>query len=131
MSDAIQTARALGVTIDRSVDQHWLRAAFSTLTNVNFDAAYFYKEVVATLAMRDAIKNQAAAAAAKAGKPAPTWVGAASWAPPSDAAALEQACKSVGVIERREALGDEVAALHELVTYGVKGAAAYGAMTPK
>jgi hydroxylamine reductase len=38
---------------------------------------------------------------------------------------LEQRAKKYGVLERKLRLGDDIAGLQELITYGIKGMAAY------
>lgn len=49
----------------------------------------------------------------------------ASWAPSAyDEEALERAGASVGVQERKAAIGEEAACLQELIAYGLKGACA-------
>ena len=89
---------------------------------VNFDGDYFAAAIPQGLAMREALKNKVAAAS----EFAPVWTHAAAWSPDtSSTEALEAACAAVGVLERQARLGEEPAALHELITYGIKGAAAY------
>lgn len=70
--------------------------------------------VRSSLAQREALKARTAAAAKAAGKPNPlTGLSAcASWTPSAlDQASLEKAGVSVGVLERREPIGEEAAAL--------------------
>lgn len=128
-----------GSTPTTTAATHLFRAAiFSTLTNVNFDAPRFQEYVRDTNAMLGELKSEVAA---KGGAPLeeppmlPWFDGAVphpfAWdMPPADEGSLDRLVElgtQAGIDARRARLGNEtLLGLHELVTYGVKGAAAYG-----
>jgi len=117
-------ARALGVK-DRDVDVFVLEALFTTVTNVNFDAERIAQLIRRAAELRDKAKKLYEAACKKAGKTPEKLSGAAAFAPAADLDGMLEQAREVGVAARRAHLGDDVAALEELVTYGLKGAAAY------
>jgi hypothetical protein len=115
----VQAARKAGVSYDKEIDRFMLSSVFSTLTNVNFDADAFVSNYIPkVLAYRDAVKRSLGEMAALPE--------IANWVPGSmDKEGLEAAGLATGVFERRAVLGEEPAALHELIMYGIKGTAAY------
>ncbi len=117
-------AAKLGVR-DAAVNHAVIEALFTTVTNVNFDPVRLESGLKRLAAVKDKAKTLYEAAALKAGKPVETLGGPAAWAPASDRAGLLLQAEAVGVQKRREALGETVAGLEELVTYGLKGMAAY------
>ena len=64
-------------------------------------------------------------ACAKAGKEPEALGGPAKWTPASDLPGLIAQGKEVGIPGRKEVLGDDLTGLQELLTYGLKGLAAY------
>ncbi|MBN1437640.1 MAG: hydroxylamine reductase [Sedimentisphaerales bacterium] len=114
-------AGQLGAT-DRGIDMFVIEALFSTVTNVNFDAdrlEALVKQSGAVLDKAKALYEQAA------GGNAAQLDGAASWRPMESRADLINQAALVGIAKRKEALGDDVAGLQELIMYGLKGTAAY------
>jgi len=110
---------------DREVDVTLIEGLFSTVTNVNFDPER-YEGVLRGLARaRDRAKVLYEDACRRAGKEPEKLTGPAAWQPASDLAGLIQQGLEVSIPGRRERLGDDVAGLEELVTYGIKGASAY------
>ena len=97
-------ARSVNI-IDSEVDRFMLRATFSTLTNVNFDAAYFHRTVPEAIARRNALWEAYKAECKAKGTAVAALPSIASWNP--DVSALEAAGASVGLIERRDAIGVE------------------------
>lgn len=95
-----------------TVNHEVLNSLFMTITNVNFDADVFEKEISKMLALRDALKGKITAKALH------------------DAANFEVLSKE-GMIEKASSVGvlatenEDVRSLRELITYGVKGLAAY------
>ena len=119
-------ARQLGAST-KSIDAFVPHALFTTLTNVNFDPARFetyVAEMHAKLGEARAIYERACAAK---GVTPERLSGPAAWQLPSKAGleALVAAGGEVGVLARRAQLGDDISGLQELVTYGLKGLAAY------
>ena len=117
-------ARKYGA-MDREVDLAVTEALFTTVTNVNFDPER-YVEVLRGLAVsRDRAKLLFENACKKAGAFPKALEGPAAWEPAKDLAGLVQQGQGVGVKKRIGEYGDDVAGLMELVTYGIKGTAAY------
>lgn len=94
------------------VNHEVLRSLFMTITNANFDPDAIEVQVSKAISLRDALKAKATAAGSN---------DAALFEADTKAAMLEKAA-SVGVL----ATGNEdVRSLRELITYGLKGMAAY------
>jgi hydroxylamine reductase len=101
---------------DRAIDVFVVEALFTTVTNVNFDA----KNIAALVQKGQDIKDKAKALAG-----GPELEGPASWTAPSDYKALLAEAPEKGIQARQKALGADAAGLQELLTYGLKGMAAY------
>jgi hydroxylamine reductase len=95
-----------------NVNHEVFNALFMTITNVNFDEAAFEEEIKKMLALRDEIRGKASVN---------NWHDAATFEVESKAAMFEKA-SSVGVLATEN---EDVRSLRELITYGVKGMAAY------
>ncbi|MBN1282949.1 MAG: hydroxylamine reductase [Proteobacteria bacterium] len=117
-------ARALGAR-DREVDLAVTEALFSTVTNVNFDPERYVKLLARVAAARDRAKAIYEDACGKAGRAPENVTGPAEWRPAADLAGLEKQGLEVGIKKRMAKHGEDVAGLMELVTYGLKGMAAY------
>lgn len=110
---------------DASVDGFVLDALFATVTNVNFDPARLNEHLDQAMAIHDQARAlYEAAAQAVGGLPetiddAPTAVLA------HDRAGRLAQSEAVGIGRRIDALGEDLTGLQELLTYGLKGAAAY------
>ncbi len=117
-------ARQLGAP-DREIDVFVLEALFSTVTNVNFDPERLRGLIRRAGELRDRARGLYRQACKKAGRAAEGLSGPAEFQPAEDDAALLAQAAEVSVRKRRESLGEDVAGLQELVTYGLKGAAAY------
>jgi len=75
--------------------------------------------------MRDRARAMYEQACKQAGRRAETLDGPAQWQPAEDMDGLVRQGQDVGVLKRKQALGDDVAGLQELLMYGLKGMAAY------
>jgi len=117
-------SRQLGVK-DHETDVFVLEALFSTVTNVNFDPERLAALIRRAVTLRDKARNLYEHAAAKAGKKPEEPGGPAAWTPAGDLDGLVKQAAAVGIRTRRDALGDDVTGLQELVLYGLKGTAAY------
>lgn len=117
-------ARKLGAT-DREVNVFTIQALFSTLTNVNFDPDDFRALLGKAAKMRDKAKRLYEDACKKNGQKPETLSGPAAWTPAAGMDGLLRQGGEVGVASRRDALGDDVAGLQELIIYGIKGVSAY------
>ncbi len=75
--------------------------------------------------IRARVKAAYEEAAKKAGQTPETLGGPAAWEPAGDLDGLVAQGAEIGVLSRKAALGEDVTGLQELVTYGLKGMAAY------
>ncbi|MBY9077841.1 hydroxylamine reductase [Paenibacillus sp. HN-1] len=109
--------RELGLT-DFASEQFIVKSLFATITNANFDHDGFIARVREGLAIREQWKNRLA------GSLAAIPLGshdAAQWSLATDAE-LEDKAAQVGVLATEN---EDVRSLRELLTYGIKGMAAY------
>ena len=124
ISQYAHRAAQLGVR-DPQVDRFAIEALFTTVTNVNFDPARMVGLLRRAAEMRDRAKRLYQEASVAAGKAPVGLAGPATWAPAADDAGLQAQGRTVSILGRINALGADVAGLQELLTYGIKGAAAY------
>ena len=117
-------ARQLGVR-DGAIDVFVVEALFTTVTNVNFDPARLRDLLSRAADMRDKARALYEGACAGADREPEQLDGPAAWQPASDPAGLIRQGQEIGVAARSDALGADVTALQELLTYGLKGTAAY------
>jgi hydroxylamine reductase len=101
-----------GAPRDTNVDDFVVTAIFKTITNANFDAAVFEKDIVRALQIRDSLIESGQITAD---------TDALSFTVSLDDAMYEKADK-VGVLATEN---EDVRSLRELLTYGLKGVAAY------
>ena len=101
---------------DRAIDVFVTEALFTTVTNVNFDP----KNIEQIIRKGQTIKEKAKALAGN-----PKLDGPAAWVPPAKYLDLISEAPEKGIAARKKALGDDAAGLQELLTYGLKGMAAY------
>eukprot|EP00055_Hartaetosiga_balthica_P015063 m.86700 g.86700 ORF g.86700 m.86700 type:complete len:446 (+) comp8768_c0_seq1:1244-2581(+) len=121
-------ARQAGAPEDVEANRFSLESMFSTMTNVNFDSSRFVNYFIPkSVELKDRIKaNYVAACKANGTEPENLDGTPAAFNPTgSTEEELLEHAKSVGVLERRAEHGDVLSGLQELITYGVKGAAAY------
>ncbi|WP_316979043.1 hydroxylamine reductase [Shumkonia mesophila] len=124
ISQYAHRAAQLGVR-DPQVDRFAIEALFTTVTNVNFDPARMVGLLRRAAEMRDRAKRLYQEASVAAGKAPVGLAGPATWAPAADDAGLQAQGRTVSILGRINALGADAAGLQELLTYGIKGAAAY------
>lgn len=111
---------------DRDVDVFTVRALFSTLTNTNFDPQRFQMFLKQGVQMKDAAKKLYEQAEIKADNtPEVLHCPVEWWQDIDDLDSLIRKGESVSIQGRIDDLGDDVVGLQELLTYGVKGFAAY------
>lgn len=110
---------------DRAIDVFVIESLFTTVTNVNFDPATIQERIAGAVKVRQQAKAlyEKAAAAANAKIERPT--GPAEYVFATDRAGLLKQAPEVGVESRKKQFGDDAAGLIELITYGLKGTAAY------
>lgn len=109
-----QKGRASGIERDPKLGPFVLESLFTTITNANFDAARFERQIAKALEIRDQLK--AKVQTDEALPEAATWTA-------SDVSAYYQKGEEVGVLSTDN---EDVRSLRELLTYGIKGIAAYG-----
>lgn len=109
-------------TRDREVDVFIIEALFTTVTNVDFDAERLMGWIEKAVQVRDRARKLYEAAA---GASAQALSGPATWKPAEEIDALVIQGREFGIDKRREALGEDIVSLQEIVTYGIKGAASY------
>ncbi len=117
-------ARQLGV-VDEEANRFILHAVFTTLTNVNFDPDRFVPLIRRAAAVRDGLREQAASAAHRLGRPMAVLTGPAAFEPAADQAGMLAQAAGVGVLAGRDQVGDDIIGLRALVLYGLKGVCAY------
>ena len=110
---------------DRAIDVFVVEALFSTMTNVNFDAS----RLAALIDQAAAIKAKARAlyesAAKKAGQKPEELSSPLVWEDADGTTAMAAIGRSIGIERRVSSLGLDATGLQELLTYGLKGTAAY------
>ncbi|MFL5260801.1 MAG: hydroxylamine reductase [Anaeromyxobacteraceae bacterium] len=110
---------------DSAVDVAVTEALFTTVTNVNFDPARLEVEIRKLAVVRDAARALYEGAARAKGETPERLGGPAATALAADLAGLVAQGEQVSIMGRLTTLGKTVTGLQELVTYGVKGTAAY------
>ncbi|NPV48516.1 MAG: hydroxylamine reductase [Armatimonadetes bacterium] len=120
-------ARQLGAS-DHEIDRFVIEALFTTVTNVNFDPRSVAEWVYRAATVRDKAKKLYEEACAASGQETcgcKVLQEAAAWQPASDLAELIRQGEAASIERYIEKLGPDVAGLQQLLTYGLKGTAAY------
>ena len=117
-------ARQLGVS-DHDTDVFVTEALFTTVTNVNFDADRIVDRIRKGFDVLQKNKALYGRVCGDKGIEPERLVGPAVWQPAPDRDALVRQGEGVTIENRLNALGSDVAGLQELLTYGLKGTAAY------
>jgi len=118
--------RKMGV-MHQDTDLFVAQALFSTITNANFDADRFVALIKTAVEKREVLRQEAQDKCMEInGNPCPgngpDW---ASWEPPSyNMETLLEKARTVGVMADED-LDEDKRSLRELITYGLKGMAAY------
>jgi len=111
--------------IDPEIDRFVVAALFNTLTNVNFDAERFKSLLLECGRVKERARTLYENACRKEGVTPERLSGPAEWMPDADLIDLIQEGQMVSLLLRRERIDPDVAATQELLTYGLKGLAAY------
>lgn len=109
-------AREAGVNKEKT-DRFLFEGLFSTITNVNFDRNFFINKIKEAVALREEIKEDLK----KAGIEVDESCEAINWVYDTDED-IEAIAAEVGVLSTKD---EDIRSLRELITYGVKGMAAY------
>jgi hydroxylamine reductase len=114
-------ARHFGAT-DNEIDVFVTKSLFSTLTNVNFDPGRFQQFIkkAADIKQKAVELYEGAAKNPEQLEEPFNW-----WDEADDIDALISKGEAVSIQQRIDELGEGVTGLQELITYGLKGAAAY------
>ena len=111
-------ARALGKS-DQSIDKYVVEALFTTVTNVNFDSGNLEKLIDEG---NNVLQNARAMYKEAGGEPIADADAFSVASSREDRIAFAQ---TVAIASRLEQLGNDITGLQELITYGLKGMAAY------
>ena len=117
-------ARQLGAT-HPEVNAFTVEALFATITNVDFDPERLENLLRHAAGMRLNAKRMYEDVCRKAGKTPESLSGPAAWSPAVGIKALVEQGRDKGILARHQQWGDDVADLHDLVLFGLKGMAAY------
>ncbi|SDG44307.1 hydroxylamine reductase [Desulfosporosinus hippei] len=115
---AIYAVQARELNLVRpDIDKFIMESLFSTITNANFDKSRFVERIQEGLALRDGLKQEII----KAGGTIPANLhDAATWTEEADQ--FETKAAVIGILATAN---EDVRSLRELLTYGLKGMAAY------
>ncbi|MGW5938255.1 hydroxylamine reductase [Streptomyces celluloflavus] len=116
--------RALGA-VDREASAVVAYGLFSTLTNVNFNAARFVKLIHEAAAVRDRVRAGYEEAALAAGRDPERLRGPAVFEPAGDVDGLLAQAGQAGIRAGVELVGEDVVGLRAFVLYALKGVSAY------
>ena len=118
-------ARQLG-SVDKTVNVFTVKAMFSTLTNVDFDPARFQALLREAASIKERAKSLYESACKRSGKNVEQFPCEVLWWTNLDNLdVLVETGALVGVQDKINKLGPDVAGLQELIVYGLKGLAAY------
>jgi hydroxylamine reductase len=117
-------ARKLGAA-DAGVDLAVIEGLFTTVTNVNFDAENIASLLRTQVSTRDAAKAVYEKACADAGEQPETVANLVTWSADAATDELTALGAAVTIGKRLENRGADLTGLEELITYGLKGTAAY------
>lgn len=117
-------ARQCGVKTPEA-DIFVVEALFTTVTNVNFDAARVEALIRKAAAVKDATRTHYEVACKKTGQTPEIVQGPAAWTPAETRDGLLDQAAGIGIAAARASMGDDLTGLRELLTYGLKGMAAY------
>ncbi len=110
---------------DEQLDKFVVEALFTTVTNVNFDADIIENLILdgeGNLARAKKLYEQAA----KAKGIEPEKIKSLeNWQPPQNKEQIRKEAAAIGVAAKLDGLGADITGLQELITYGLKGMAAY------
>ncbi|MGA2071224.1 MAG: hydroxylamine reductase [Sedimentisphaerales bacterium] len=118
-------ARQMG-SVDKAVNVFTVKAMFSTLTNVDFDPARFQALLKEAASVKEKAKSLYETACKRSGKvPEQFPCEVLWWANIDNIDVLVETALLVGIQDKINKLGPDVAGLQELIVYGLKGLAAY------
>ena len=110
---------------DRDIDVFVTEALFTTVTNVNFDPERLKSMLDRAAKVRDKARALYEKVCGEKGVKPESLTGPAMWQPARDLEGLVKQGEEVSITSRKSKFGGDVAGLQELLTYGLKGTAAY------
>jgi len=110
---------------NHEVDVFTLEALFTTVTNVNFDAQRVADMIYKAVGIREKARQTYLDACQKTNCQPESFNSASTFSPAPELQALIKQGEAVSIINRIKNKGEDVTSLQELLTYGLKGAAAY------
>ena len=110
---------------NKDINVFTVRALFSTITNVNFDPERLRGLLTSASDMLNKAKGFYEDACRNAGKTPEALTGPAEWKPAGEIEYLVKQGEEIGIEKRVEKFGKDITGLEELLTYGLKGVAAY------
>ena len=117
-------ARKFGSS-DAEINLFTIEALFTTVTNVNFDPKRLEAQLRRASVILAKARSLYETACAQAGQTPEKLEGAAVWQPAADINGLIDQGELVSIQGRLNSFGSDKAGLQELLTYGLKGMAAY------
>jgi len=124
IAEYAKRARALGAA-DNDAGRFMLYALFTTLTNVNFNAARFTAMLQEACDIRERVKQAYKQAAQAQGQVVENLDGAAMYTPAGDLQQLLGQAPQASIKLGEQTVGEDVIGLRALILYGTKGVAAY------
>lgn len=110
---------------DKEIGKFVVEALFMTVTNVNFDSAKIEKWIGKADGFLTKAKSLYEESCKISGKTPETLCCAAACTPAKTVSELIAQVTGIGIEKEKEKYGDDIAGLMELLTYGLKGTAAY------
>lgn len=124
ISQYAHRARQFGAT-DAEINAFTVEALFSTITNVDFDVERLQELLQRAAGIKQKAKTLYETAARKAEATQEMLTGPAEWQPADTVDGLVEQGRDKGILARHARWGDDIADLHDLILFGLKGAAAY------
>ena len=124
LSQLAHRGRLVGVK-DAHADRLMLEALFTAVTNVNFDSQDVARMLREVVDGREKLREAYHKACAATGVPAEPLAGPSTFEPAQDDEGLLAQGRLVGIIARKEALGEDRLSLESICLFGLMGMAAY------
>jgi len=117
-------ARKLGIK-DHEADVFVIESLFTTVTNVNFDPERVKTFILRGARIRDKVRRYYEDACRKTRIVPEQLTGSATFTPANTLDEMIRQGETFSIENRQEAQGEDITGLQELLTYGLKGMAAY------
>ncbi len=110
---------------DKEIDHFVTEGLFTTVTNVNFDPEKIKNIIIKAVEIRNKAKNLYEKTCAEKGQSAENLSGPAVFMPKTSINEISNQADEIGIESRKKKFGEDITGLLELLTYGLKGTAAY------